>query len=161
MNKICHCGRNATSWYYSRIDKGINYTCGFHTWWFGTDASPDFKAELNKIHALRNVKIVEKEPVRIDLGEHASNSHNNHINMLTDAEHIGFIFCDKPEYKNGEEVLLMHSGLIKVTGIKTDDRSIILKVVMNHNKNKRKMISTVTHRIYSSILQAEDELTKL
>ena len=55
-HKKCHdCNRDATVYTFIRSsDVGIiHYKCGYHTWWFGTHAEPEYKQRLNKEFALR------------------------------------------------------------------------------------------------------------
>jgi len=55
-HKKCHnCNREATKYSFIRTGDGgiFHYKCGYHTWWFGTSAEPEYKQRLNDKYALR------------------------------------------------------------------------------------------------------------
>jgi len=52
MKKCNNCDRKATSWGFLRSENKIAYYCGYHTWWFGTQAEPEYKQRLKEKYTL-------------------------------------------------------------------------------------------------------------
>lgn len=84
----------------------------------------------------------------------------NSVRMMKDADDKAYLLCNKEEYPIGTKVLLMHSGLIKVFGIKVSDWELTLKVSLSWNSRRRRTREITCHEVMGQIIQMQRELTK-
>jgi len=97
--------------------------------------------------------------IKIEL-ENPSTYPKNSVRMLQDADDKAVLLCMKEEYPIGTKALLMHSGLIKVFGIKTSDYGLTLKVSITRNGKRRRTRDVTRHEVMRSIIDMEQELIK-